>query len=273
MKTVGIQGIKGSYHDQVAKDYFGKSFFLNEFLSFDDLALSVSKGKSEFGVMAIENSIAGSIIPNYALIDSFNLNIVGEYFININHQLMVLPGSKIKDIKYVSSHPMALLQCKDFFIKHPHITLVEEKDTAGVAKLISKNKIKDTAAIASIQAAKMYGLDIVSKNIQTIKKNQTRFVIVSKNKIEKGEMLNKASLKFSLSHETGSLAAVLNILKQYNLNLTKIQSLPIIEIPWKYSFFVDTTFISLDDFNNAVNIIKNQAESFKILGVYKNKMK
>ena len=117
MKTVGIQGIKGSYHDQVAKDYFAKSLIVNEFLSFDDLALSVNKGESEFGVMAIENSIAGSIIPNYALIDSLDLYIVGEYFININHQLMVLPGSKIEDIKYVSSHPMALLQCKRFFKK------------------------------------------------------------------------------------------------------------------------------------------------------------
>lgn len=273
MKTVGIQGIKGSYHDQVAKDYFGKSLIVNEFLSFDDLALSVNKGESEFGVMAIENSIAGSIIPNYALIDSHDLHIVGEYFININHQLMVLPGSKIEDIKYVSSHPMALLQCKTFFKKYPHITLVEEKDTAEVAKRISENNVKDTAAVASVQAAKIYDLDIISKNIQTIKKNQTRFVIVSKNKIKNGGLLNKASLKFSLSHETGSLALVLNILKKYNLNLTKIQSLPIIEIPWKYSFFVDTTFISLDDFNNAVNIIKNEAESLKVLGVYKNQMK
>ncbi len=124
MKTVGIQGIKGSYHDQVAKDYFGKSLIVNEFLSFDDLALSVNKGESEFGVMAIENSIAGSIIPNYALIDSHDLHIVGEYFININHQLMVLPGSKIEHIKYVSSHPMALLQFKIFFKKYPHITMV-----------------------------------------------------------------------------------------------------------------------------------------------------
>jgi len=273
MKTVGIQGIKGSYHDQVAKDYFGKSLIVNEFLSFDDLALSVNKGESEFGVMAIENSIAGSIIPNYALIDSHDLHIVGEYFININHQLMVLRGLRIEDIKYVSSHPMALLQCKRFFKKYPHITLVEEKDTAEVAKRISENNVKDTAAVASVQAAKIYDLDIISKNIQTIKKNQTRFVIVSKNKIKNGGLLNKASLKFSLSHETGSLALVLNILKKYNLNLTKIQSLPIIEIPWKYSFFVDTTFISLDDFNNAVNIIKNEAESLKVLGVYKNQMK
>jgi len=273
MKTVGIQGIKGSYHDQVAKDYFGKSLIVNEFLSFDDLALSVNKGESEFGVMAIENSIAGSIIPNYALIDSHDLHIVGEYFININHQLMVLRGLRIEDIKYVSSHPMALLQCKRFFKKYPHITLVEEKDTAEVAKRISENNVKDTAAVASVQAAKIYDLDIISKNIQTIKKNQTRFVIVSKNKIKNGGLLNKASLKFSLSHKTGSLAFVLDILKKYNLNLTKIQSLPIIEIPWKYSFFVDTTFISLDDFNNAVNIIKNEAESLKVLGVYKNQMK
>ena len=273
MKKIGIQGIKGSYHDQVAKEYFGESIEVNEFLSFDELADSVACGDSDFGIMAIENSIAGSIIPNYALIDNLNLNIVGEYFININHQLMVYPDIKIEDIKFVSSHPMALLQCKKFLKRYPHITLVEEKDTADVAKTILKNEIKNTAAIASVEAANIYGLDIIFSNIQTIKNNETRFVIISKD-LSKNENLNdKASLKFSLSHETGSLASVLSILKNYNLNLTKIQSLPIVEIPWKYSFFIDTTFNNINDFNKVFELINKKSESLKLLGIYKNQMK
>lgn len=273
MKKIGIQGIKGSYHDQVAKSYFGDSISINEFLSFDDLAHSVSINKSDYGVMAIENSIAGSIIPNYALIDNLNLNIVGEFFININHQLMVYPGVKIENLKFVSSHPMALLQCKRFLKKYQYLTLVEDKDTADVAKQIIENKIMDTAAIASVNAAEIYGLEIISNDIQTIKNNETRFVIVSKERSAHKDLINKASLKFSLSHKTGSLASVLSIMKNYNLNLTKIQSLPIVEIPWKYSFFVDTTFDSIDDFNNAIRLIEVEAESLKVLGTYNNQMK
>ena len=270
---IGIQGIRGSYHDKVAKCYFGDLVSVQEFLSFDDLAISVSNNDSDFGVMAIENSIAGSIIPNYALIDTLNLNIVGEYYININHQLMVFPGINMEDLKFVSSHPMALLQCKNFLMKYPHITLVEEKDTADVAKQISEKKIKNTAAIASIEAAEIFGLEIISSNIQTIKNNETRFVIVSKELSKNENVIDKASLKFSLSHETGSLASVLSILKDHNLNLTKIQSLPIVEIPWKYSFFVDTTFSSIENFNDAIDLIKNDAKSLKVLGLYKNQMK
>jgi prephenate dehydratase len=186
---------------------------------------------------------------------------------------MVFPGISMENLKFVSSHPMALLQCKNFLMKYPHITLVEEKDTADVAKQISEKKIKNTAAIASIEAAEIFGLEIISSNIQTIKNNETRFVIVSKELSKNENLIDKASLKFSLSHETGSLASVLSILKDYNLNLTKIQSLPIVEIPWKYSFFVDTTFSSIENFNDAIDLIKNEAESLKVLGLYKNQMK
>mgnify|MGYP001479017962 CR=1 FL=1 len=178
MRKIGIQGIKGSYHDQVAKEYFGDAVEINEFLSFDELADSVFIGSSDFGIMAIENSIAGSIIPNYALIDNLNLNIVGECFVNINHQLMALPGVDLNDIETVSSHPMALLQCKKFFKDFPKISLIEARDTAGEAKRISENKIKNVGAIASVEASKLYELNIIHKNIQTIEKNETRFVYV-----------------------------------------------------------------------------------------------
>ena len=273
MNKIAIQGIKGSYHHQVALEYFGNSVEFIELLSFDEVAESVIDGFCELGLMAIENSIAGSIIPNYALIDSLGLNIVGEHFININHQLMALPGSSIDNLEVVASHPMALLQCKNFFKSFPKITLVEDKDTAEVAKRISEDKIINTGAIASVHASQLYGLEILSKNIQTIMNNETRFVIVSKNPLSDDLSLNKASIKFSLSHETGSLASVLNTLKDFDLNLTKIQSLPIIEIPWKYSFFIDITFKSVNDLNKSLDHIDKKADSIKVLGVYKNKMK
>ena len=268
MKKIGIQGIKGSYHDQVAKEYFGDSVGINEFLSFDDLAESVVIGGSDFGIMAIENSIAGSIIPNYALIDNLNLHIVGECFVNINHQLMALPGVDFNDLEIVSSHPMALLQCKKFFKDFPKITLVEAKDTAEEAKRISNNKIKNFGAIASVEASKLYQLNIIHKNIQTIEKNETRFVVICKEKISKNENFDKASLKFSLSHKTGSLASVLTILKDYNLNLTKIQSLPVIETPFTYAFFVDVVFEKHKHFEKATKILELMTTHFKRIIIF-----
>jgi prephenate dehydratase len=270
MKKVAIQGIKGSYHHQVALNYFGQEIELLEFLSFDELANSIANNNCDYGVMAIENSIAGSIIPNYALIDNLNLKITGEYYININHQLLALSGSKIQDLEVVASHPMALLQCKNFFKKYPKITLIEDKDTAEVAFRIQRDNIQKMGAIASVHASELYNLNILSKDIQTIKNNETRFVIISKNSLINDSKSNKASIKFSLSHKTGSLAAILNILKDCNLNLTKIQSLPIIETPWKYSFFIDTTYDSIVSLEKALKLIDENSESLKVLGIYKN---
>lgn len=270
MKKVAIQGIKGSYHHQVALNYFGQEIELLEFLSFDELANSIANNNCDYGVMAIENSIAGSIIPNYALIDNLNLKITGEYYININHQLMAISGSKIQDLEVVASHPMALLQCKNFFKKYPKITLIEDKDTAEVAFRIQRDNIQKMGAIASVHASELYNLNILSKDIQTIKNNETRFVIISKNSLINDSKSNKASIKFSLSHKTGSLAAILNILRDCNLNLTKIQSLPIIETPWKYSFFIDTTYDSIVSLEKALKLIDENSESLKVLGIYKN---
>jgi len=253
-------------------DFFGKQIEIVEFMSFDELVNSIINNKCEMGVMAIENSIAGSIIPNYALIDNSNLKITGEHYININHQLMALPGSTIKDLDVVASHPMALLQCKEFFKKKSKITLVEDKDTAEVAYRIQRDKINNMGAIASVEASKIYELEILSENIQTIKNNETRFVIVSKNLLNDSKC-DKASLKFVLSHKTGSLSTVLEILKNCNLNLTKIQSLPIVETPWKYSFFVDTTFNSIDYLNKALQLMDEKSEFLKVLGIYQNKIR
>ena len=270
-KTIAIQGAEGSNHHKVARDFYGASIQLKECMSFDELVDSLLDDSAGLGVMALENTIAGSIIPNYALIDKYNLNIIGEEYLNIHHHLMGLKGQKIKDITEVWSHPMALLQCKEFFKKYPHIKLVEDVDTAEVAKRISKNNLIGIAAIAPKIAAEIFNLVVIEDEIQTIKDNSTRFVIVQTSAPNNGiDQINKASLKFQLNHKRGSLAAILNVLSDCKMNLTKIQSIPVIESPWKYSFFVDVTFDAYESYKKAVAIIEIMAEKFKILGTYKN---
>jgi len=271
IKSVAIQGIKGSFHHIVSQNYFKTNVSIVPFMSFDHTVDSVLKKETDAAIMAIENSIAGSIIPNYALIDTNNLHIVGEYYLDIQHNLMALPNQKIEDITEVYSHPMALLQCKAFFKQYPHIKLIEDKDTAEVAERIHKKQLKNTGAIASALAAEIFELDILAKSIQTIKHNETRFVIVKEDNSEIAEAeINKASIKFELDHKRGSLATILNVMSDCKLNLTKIQSLPIIETPWKYAFFVDVTFLDYQDFKKAKSIMDIMATHFKIIGQYKN---
>ena len=245
---VAIQGKLGSFHHIVAQRYFGDRLSLVTCNTFDSSVRAVINDNADLAVMAIENSIAGSIIPNYALIDQNDLKIIGEYGLSIHHNFMALPDQKIEDIKEVHSHPMALLQCKNFFQNYPNIVMVESEDTAEEAFRISKDQIMGVGAIASREAANIYNLYIMASSIQTIKNNITRFVILQK----RGDLIsenkiNKASLKFILDHQRGSLAAVLNVMSDCQLNLTKIQSIPVIETPGKYAFFVDVTF---DEFNN-----------------------
>ncbi|MGB0880929.1 MAG: prephenate dehydratase [Polaribacter sp.] len=269
-KIIAIQGAEGSNHHKVASNFYGNSIQLKECMSFDVLVDSLLKKKSDVGIMALENTIAGSIIPNYALIDHNNLHIIDEKYLNIHHHLMALKEQEINDIKEVWSHPMALLQCKEFFKKHSHIKLVEDVDTAEVAKRIAEKKLKGIAAIAPKLAANIFGLTILEHEIQTIKNNATRFVIVQTEKPDFREDVNKASIKFQLNHKRGSLAAILNAMSDCRMNLTKIQSLPVIETPWKYSFFVDVTFDDYKEYQKAEAIIEIMAEEFKILGTYKN---
>jgi prephenate dehydratase len=190
---------------------------------------------------------------------------------DIHQNFMALKGQKVEDISEVHSHPMALLQCMEFLKKYPHIKLVEDKDTAETARRIHQNQLKRIAAIASKTASEMYDLEIIAPEIQTINNNMTRFVILNKeNSFVPKQEINKASLKFELDHKRGSLAAVLNVMSDCKLSLTKIQSLPKIETPWKYSFFVDVTFDDYDDYSKAKSLLKIMAEYFKVLGEYKN---
>ncbi|MNX97655.1 P-protein [compost metagenome] len=252
-------------------EYFSENVAIDECLSFEELIDSLLSGKSDQAVMAIENSIAGPIIPNYALIDKNNLHIIGEHYLSIHQNLMALKGQKIEDIKEVHSHPMAILQCMDFLKQYPNIKLVEDKDTAETARRIQEKQLTGIAAIASKTASEMYDLEIIAPEIQTIKNNMTRFVIIKKqNSFLPESEINRASIKFELDHKRGSLAAVLNVMSDCKLNLTKIQSLPKIETPWKYSFFVDVTFEKYEDFAKAKTLLNIMAEYFKVLGEYKN---
>jgi prephenate dehydratase len=271
---IAIQGIQGSFHHIVAESFFGRGIELVECMSFTEIPVLLKKDQVESAVMAIENSIAGAILPNYALIDEYDLSIEGEVYMNIHHHLMALKGQDLSDIREVWSHPMALLQCRKFFREHPQIKLIEEKDTAEVARRIKQNSIKGVAAVASKLAAELFDLEIISSDIQTIKNNSTRFFVLKKSKnapyhpSKVGNIKDKASIKFVTKHNKGSLAEVLDIFAKHDINLTKIQSLPIIDTPWSYAFFID---LVIDDFvlyKNALHLISKKVNHLKVLGEY-----
>lgn len=267
---IAIQGVQGSFHHQVANQYFGEAIGLEECDSFNDVVKSLKLSTADKAVMAIENSIAGSILPNYALIDKNDLHIIGEHYLDIHMNLMALRGQKIEDIKEVHSHPIALLQCEVFFSQYPHIKLVESVDTAETAKRIQEQQILGIAAVAAPIAATLYDLEILAAGIHTIKSNKTRFVIVKSQNTElPKEEINKASLKFELDDTPGSLATVLNVMNNCKLNLTKIQSLPVIETPFQYAFFVDVIFEKYKHHEKAKKLLEIMTTHFKVLGEYK----
>jgi prephenate dehydratase len=270
---IGIQGTIGSFHYEVAKSLFGKENEFVECMDFNEIPVLIKNNRIEKGVMAIENTIAGAILPNYSLIDEYDLHIAGEYYLSINHQLMCLPGQTIDNIKEVWSHPMALLQCRKFFRDYPQIRLVEEKDTAEMAKIIAQKKLNGVAAIASNSAAEIYGLNIIAENIQTNKVNATRFVVVDKKNGQHNEDFNKVSIRFKLSHEPGSLVNILQIFKANGLNMSKIQSVPIIDKPWEYAFFVDLLIDDVEKYQIAMYKVAQQVIELKILGEYQGQLK
>ena len=267
---IGIQGTVGSFHYEVAKNIFGTGHEFVECMDFNDIPVLLKEKKIDKGVMAVENTIAGAILPNYSLIDEYDLHLEGEYYLPIQHHLLALPGQKIEDIKEVWSHPMALLQCRKFLRKHPHIKLVEEKDTAEMAKIIQQKKLEGIAAIAGYEAAKIYNLEILAESIQTNKINATRFVVLDLENGNSDSDFDKSSIRFKLSHKPGSLVQILQIFQRYNLNMSKIQSVPIIDKPWEYAFFVDLLIDDIDQYQLAMYKVAQQVVELKILGEYKN---
>ena len=274
MKKVAIQGVSGAFHEIAAREFFrGEEIDILPCNTFKELFQSLADDDSLLGIVAIENTIAGSLLQNHNLLRESGCTVIGEHKLRIEHNLAVLPGQKIEDIDEVYSHPIALMQCEDFLDAHRHIKAIESEDTALSAKDIADNKLTRRGAICSSLAAEKYGLEIIAKGIETNKRNFTRFLIIAEPKLAEeltqGVVLNKSSLVFTLPHEEGSLAKVLSILSFYHVNLTKIQSLPIIGEEWKYQFYINLTFNDYTRYRQSLEAIIPLTKDFQILGEYK----
>ena len=268
---VSIQGFEGCFHQEAARHFFGKAVEVICCSTFREVInIASDKKESNGGVMAIENSIAGSILPNYNLLQKSNLIIIGEVYLQINQHLMVNPGVQLADIREVHSHPMAIQQCFGFLDKY-NWKLVEKEDTALSAKQVHQHRSKHVAAIASKLAAEIYDLDIIAPNIHTLKNNYTRFLILQRAGDFKEIMdADKASINFHTDHSKGSLAKVLTKIADAGINLSKLQSFPIPGSDFKYSFHADVEFDSVEQFYKVIKKIEPITEEVKIYGVYKN---
>lgn len=270
---IAIQGVAGAFHDIAARRYFGATkgdtVEIVECETFDQVCEAVTNNTATAGMMAIENTIAGSILPNYALLQTYNLSVIGETYVRIQHNLLALPGQTIQDIHTVQAHPMALLQCRDFFAKYPHIHVEEAFDTAGIAKKIHNENLSGLAAIAGYLAADLYKLDTLAEGLESNKQNFTRFLAISRTANHLSREHNKASIGFRVSHTSGSLADALSIFKRNHINLTKIQSIPVIGVPYEYTIHVDMLWEDVSDFEQALREFKPEALELKVYGVYK----
>lgn len=269
---VSIQGYEGSFHQVAARQFFGREVEVITCSTFREVVrLAANKKESRGGVMAIENSIAGSILPNYNLLQKSNLRVVGEVYLHIKQHLLVNPGVKLEDLREVHSHPMAILQCIDFLEKHPHLKVVETEDTALSAKHIHQRRSKHAAAIAGKLAAELFEMEIAAPNIHTVKNNYTRFLILQREDMAiQTPDPNKASVNFTTDHSKGSLARVLTRIAEGDINLSKLQSFPIPGSDWKYNFHADMEFDSLDKFQRVIEEIKPLTVELNVYGVYKN---
>jgi prephenate dehydratase len=268
-KKIAIQGYAGSFHQVAALQYFGNETTIVPCATFRELIkLAANKKETHGGIMAIENSIAGSILPNYTLLQKSNLHIVGEVYLRIEQNLLVYPGVRLNDIKEVHSHPMALLQCVDFLEQH-NWKLIETEDTALSAQHIHKKRSPHIAGIASKLAADLFDLEILASNIHTQKNNYTRFLVLQKDNVEV-EQADKASINFQTNHTKGSLAKVLSKVSEEGINLSKLQSMPIAGTNFKYSFHADLEFENINQLNKALKSIEPLTENVRILGIYKN---
>jgi len=267
ISKVAIQGWQGSFHHFAAGCYYNRPVEVVPCETFHDLFVSLQSGKVDAAIMAIENSLAGSIHENFTLMQKFDFKITGEIYLRIEQNLMALPGQKLSDITEVHSHPMALAQCRQFFDKHHHIKLIESADTALSAKEIADNQIYGRATVGGFMAAALYNLEIMAPSIESHKSNFTRFLILEKKDVST-ETPNKASLWFTLPHQTGSLSKVLTMIAFHGINLTKIESLPIVGEKWVYEFYIDVIFEDYETYQQLISSLQPFTKRFKILGEY-----
>ena len=275
MKRIAIQGIKGSYHDMAAHYFFeNEEVGLICCSTFEQVFEAVRNDSTVLGMAAIENTIAGSLLHNYELLCESGLTIIGEHKLRISHSLLCLPDDDLQDITEVNSHPVALMQCREFLSRHPHIKVVEAEDTAGSAEAISRLQLHGHAAICSKFAAPLYGMKVLDEGIETNKHNFTRFLVFCQpqraNLLRDIRRVNKASVVFILPNESGSLSQVLSILSYYKQNLTKIQSLPLVGKEWQYMFYIDLSFDDYTRYSQSIDAITPLTQELKILGEYYN---
>jgi len=266
--SIAIQGIATSFHEVAALTYFDQPIQTIECLSFHKLCESLKDGDADFAVMAIENSIAGSILPNYFLLQDYHFSIVGEIYLPIHMHLLALPGVKLSELTTIESHPMAIRQCAEYLHALNGVEIRESDDTALSAKRVKEMKLRDTAAIANEYAAKKYGLQILEKRIETHKKNFTRFLVLTRRRNGVVES-NKASMCFEVANEVGSLADTLMTFKNNSINLTKIQSIPIIGRPSEYSIHIDVEWKRRKNYDQAMHHVLRQVKNLNVLGEYK----
>lgn len=277
MKRIAIQGTLGSFHDIAAHQYFeGEDIELLCCATFEDVFNAVREDSNVIGLAAIENTIAGSLLHNYELLKQSNLQIIGEHKLRISHCICCLPEEDWEDITEVNSHPIALMQCREFLSRHPKMKVVETEDTALSAEIIQKEHKNGHAAICAHSAAEMYGMKVLENSIETNKHNFTRFLVIADpwqvDELNRGRNShsNKASLVFTLPHAEGSLSQVLSILSFYRINLTKIQSLPIIGREWEYQFYVDVVYDNVLRYKQSIAAITPLTKELKILGEYED---
>lgn len=276
MKKIAIQGIKGSFHDIAAHQYFNNDDV--ELIccdTFEGIFQQMRDDYSRLGLMAIENTIAGSLLHNYELLRESGMTIIGEYKLHIEHSIMCLPEDDWSTITEVNSHPVALMQCRDFLSSHPEFKVVEAEDTAGAAEMISRKHLSGHAAICHAGAAPLYGLKVLEQGIEDNKHNFTRFLLMcdpwSADKMRDLHHTNKSSIVFTITHEEGSLSQVLSIFSFYKINLTKIQSLPIIGREWEYMFYVDVSYDDYVRYRQSIEAVRPLLRELKILGEYNAK--
>ena len=276
MKRIAIQGLIGSFHDIAAHQFFdGEQVQLICCATFEEVFENIKRDPTVIGMLAIENTIAGSLLHNYELLREADITVVGEHKLHISHCICCLLEDSWETVQEVHSHPVALMQCRGFLANHPELKAVESEDTAGSAKYIAEHQCRGWAAICSAEAAKLYGMKILEDHIEDNKHNFTRFLVTCHP--QKADFLrplqdtDKSSLGFALPHEEGSLSQVLSILSFYRINLTKIQSLPIIGHEWEYLFYVDVTYDTLTRYRQSIDAIMPLTRELKILGEYKSK--
>lgn len=270
-KKIGIQGIPGCFHDIAAHEWFSEEDIETVgFGSFEDMFAALAAEREMMAAVAIENTIAGALLQNFEYIRKSKRKVIGECKIRVSHSLCALPGCSIADIKEVRSHYMALLQCRQYLAHYPNIKKTEDFDTAGCARNIAEKNMKGTAAIAPAYAARLYGLDILAEGIEDDNRNFTRFLIIGAEDPSIAVDADKISVAFTVPHEKGALSKVLTILTFYDINLTMLQSMPVVGHEWEYRFYADLTFSDLERCEQALNAVKPLTSDFRILGVYKS---